>query len=655
MLIDKLMQIITPKFDSQKILNKIASYQIISFDIFDTLIKRNVQNPKDVFSLVALEYEKRTFKTLESFADKRIEAERYVRSIAKTPEITLDEIYYALVKQDLEPDAASLLMEIEIEVEVAVCCANRKIKELYTNCLQQGKRVILVSNMYLPIEVINRILEKSGYGGFEKLYLSCDIGLKKTDGRLFDFALNDLKVNPSLIVHIGDSLRNDYLSARKAGLRAILIPKRINCLQFSDLPDDCFVSRTIRAFTENNIPDTESPYYRFGYESFGLLLYGFNKWMAGSLTEKGIKDIFFFARDGYMIKKAFEIQYPDNEINTHYFYASRRSLRVPQLWINPSYEIVLQGFPLAKLLNLRTFLMNLGLEPEKYTNTLDRHGLELDTILYKKELPENRQLKAFYNEISDHVALNSKREFEQVIQYFRQENFTGEVGVVDIGWHGTFQYFIQEICHASNWRLNMHGYYIGLSPEARHGIEIAGYAVDGPDENKYRCERYKAFVGLVESLFLAQDGSTERFEMQVDGFVKPVLLPYEYAAENGEPEREAVCVADIQRGALDFIRDFCKAKPINELPFDPYTAFRSILRIGTKPNKHELELFSDFRYLAERVDYLMNPKSLFYYLFHTKALKTDLALARWKIGFMKKLLKAPLPYESMYSFFRKKL
>ena len=35
-----------------KIIEKIQKYKYISFDIFDTLIKRNVEKPSDIFSAV---------------------------------------------------------------------------------------------------------------------------------------------------------------------------------------------------------------------------------------------------------------------------------------------------------------------------------------------------------------------------------------------------------------------------------------------------------------------------------------------------------------------------------------------------------------------------------------------------------------------------
>ena len=46
--------------------------EVVSFDVFDTLIKRNVRTPKDVFSLVEREALKRFGVSMEGFRDKRV-------------------------------------------------------------------------------------------------------------------------------------------------------------------------------------------------------------------------------------------------------------------------------------------------------------------------------------------------------------------------------------------------------------------------------------------------------------------------------------------------------------------------------------------------------------------------------------------------------
>ncbi len=80
----------------------IAAHDLISFDVFDTLIFRKVSKPTDVFSLVkvkllaapeALLHQ----RTVDAFPELRVRAERLARAEkhqrVQTREVTLDEIY----------------------------------------------------------------------------------------------------------------------------------------------------------------------------------------------------------------------------------------------------------------------------------------------------------------------------------------------------------------------------------------------------------------------------------------------------------------------------------------------------------------------------------------------------------------------------------
>ena len=62
--------------------------EVVSFDVFDTLIKRNVRTPKDVFSLVEREALKRFGVSMEGFRDKRVCAERTARELSDREEIS---------------------------------------------------------------------------------------------------------------------------------------------------------------------------------------------------------------------------------------------------------------------------------------------------------------------------------------------------------------------------------------------------------------------------------------------------------------------------------------------------------------------------------------------------------------------------------------
>ena len=69
-----------------EIINIIKEYEIVSFDIFDTLLKRDVSSPIEVFNLI----EERVGK---DFAVLRMQAEKRARRSLNKEEVTLKDIY----------------------------------------------------------------------------------------------------------------------------------------------------------------------------------------------------------------------------------------------------------------------------------------------------------------------------------------------------------------------------------------------------------------------------------------------------------------------------------------------------------------------------------------------------------------------------------
>ena len=67
------------------IYKEIENYKYISFDIFDTLIKRNVEKPTDIFELIPKRYN----KELKNFKEKRINAEHIARKQSKFEDVRI--------------------------------------------------------------------------------------------------------------------------------------------------------------------------------------------------------------------------------------------------------------------------------------------------------------------------------------------------------------------------------------------------------------------------------------------------------------------------------------------------------------------------------------------------------------------------------------
>ena len=195
-----------------KIINKIKGYNYISFDIFDTLLRRKVLHPTDVFTIVGEKNGDFSFK------EKRIKAEIEAREHATGEEVTLDDIYKELGKE------YETYKQDELEVESNQLSANPFLFEAYRYCQSQGKQIIITSDMYLPKVFLQKILHQNGIV-FDHCFVSSEYGVQKVTGRLFRKELEALHISPSQIIHVGDSVRADAIGAWRAGIKFVLIPK----------------------------------------------------------------------------------------------------------------------------------------------------------------------------------------------------------------------------------------------------------------------------------------------------------------------------------------------------------------------------------------------------------------------------------------------
>lgn|SRR5574344_1964814 len=205
-----------------KFKRKTVGYSIVSFDIFDTLIERTVSLPTDIFYRVGCdilsESEARKFK------QSRIDAEHKARNISATGEVTLADIYAQL--SGYENEMKPKLMQAEIDKEIECCRRKESMHQTFAAAIESDKKVVLISDMYLPHSCIAAMLNKCGIEGYSKLYLSNEYGCDKISGNLFKQMLNEQQAQAADVIHIGDSIRADYMGAAKVGIKSVLVLRK---------------------------------------------------------------------------------------------------------------------------------------------------------------------------------------------------------------------------------------------------------------------------------------------------------------------------------------------------------------------------------------------------------------------------------------------
>ena len=374
-----------------------------------------------------------------------------------------------------------------------------------------------------------------------------------------------------------------------------------------------------------------------------------------NIQKEGINKIYFFSRDGYIMKQVFDMMYSDDQINTFYLEVSRRSLRVPILWKDYSFDNLMTMLGPSQLITLLSIFDAVGLDITAYHHLLDKYSFNEKSIFYRDNIRENKNLMYLYQELSEDIYTNSLKEYAFLKEYVHQVDLRGKFAIVDIGWSGGMQRFLQIVLKEMGIDAEIYGFYTGVADYYKRNIKeglplnLNGYLFDFYHNPKDKDLR-SCFVGLYEMLFLETKGSVKRYIHSNDGFIEAERYDYEYCI-NGEMLREVDCIKEVQAGALNYVhkkRNSIVAETDWEMLTNP------LIEAGQKPSQQAVDLFADFRFFDEgQYSFLAKPKPLSFYLFHPVQLKIDFYKSRWKTAFLKRMFGLPISYYRIYNYIKR--
>ncbi len=327
--------------EGKDVLNKYGDYQAYSFNIFDTILTRITGSPEGIFTIMQQRIQNDvSFASLPQslscdFARIRRNYEDYSRKHLpeNRGEITLEDIYieiaqnYALTEAQIET-LKTLELEIEYNYSIALTDTIEEIKVL----VSIGKKVLLISDIYLPYSAVKKMLNKADMM-FARLptYLSSECQKTKSEGTLFTFVQGKEHLTLSSWIHIGDNKFSDYKIPKSLGLQAF--HKQLVKETFFEKYLDKELKYNVNAqvFLGSSkvarLYDKQSFMYRVGCNYAGPILTAFACWILEQCKLRCIDTIYFIARDGYIVKRIVDIiiRHCQIPIRTDYIYGSRKT------------------------------------------------------------------------------------------------------------------------------------------------------------------------------------------------------------------------------------------------------------------------------------------------------------------------------------------
>ena len=538
---------------------------LYSFDIFDTLIKRRTLAPKGIFYYVQDEIMKsdvpfpNMMKT--AFVRCRMQAEANVREWYKKTtflrksdrlEISLDEIYDRLKEvYGLSDEQASIMKELEIQAEIDNVIPYTENIDKLKELIAEGNKVILISDMYLPKEVISKMIEKADpILATLPLYLSNEHGIQKTTRKLFIKAYADMDYNFKKWIHFGDSPVADAREPKKLGIETI----NHKMDSFNDyelmLIDklrsyDSFIATAAMARKRLKLnSEDECNKELFAYSYASLYIVPYVAWTVKDAIKRGIKTLYFISRDGYHLKRVADaiIEVKGYNIKTKYIYGSRRAWRIPSFVTEIDDEFFTPFGNIANIKSFSSLLKAVDMSEKDFVEMFPELAHLKEKSNYSgKLMADLREKLSRSQNYKEYLLKRAAEERGIVLEYLRQEiDFDEKYAFLEYWGRGYTQDCLTRLLDEAAGRPLPDIFYYSRSIYKTSGNNIR--------YNFTTCNRSMIFI---EAIFANMPYKSVPGYKRVDGKVVPII---------NECDNDKELHAALEKCLVEFAKDVYSQK-----------------------------------------------------------------------------------------------
>ena len=505
-------------------------------------------------------------------------------------EVTLAQIYGELEnKTGISKEAG---MQAEIETELAFCYANPYMKEVFSLLKEKinntEKKLICTSDMYLPADVLRAMLEKCGYTGIERIFVSCGEGVSKVEGKLYQ-KIARYYGEELQYIHIGDNPESDRKQAREAGWESILY-RNVNISGMPYRAEDMSVvtGSLYRGIVNGRMHNGLTEYsadYELGYFYGGIFAVGYCQFVHNYAITHNIDKILFLSRDGEILDKVYrrlfqkkgEASSDMSCCKAEYVYWSR-TVAVKLLAKYDRYDFLRRfvehkingGYCLSDIfrsMGLMDMLADFCREANERDKAIaeKRSRLAPESHLTDKNAAIVKEyLISHWSEVLAHYEdsrVAAGRYYRRVLENCRH------AVAVDVGWAGSGALSL-DLLVKREWKpdCEITGIIAGTNtfhnaePDATEPFLYTGKLVSYLYSQEQNRENWKWHNPgknhnlLVEQLLSSKEGSLANIVTD-----KESGEGYRFIFK--EPDSEPQKVEQIQQGILDFVRDYQKYVP----------------------------------------------------------------------------------------------
>jgi FMN phosphatase YigB (HAD superfamily) len=537
---------------------------LVSFDLFDTLVSRPARRPDAVLKLVEHRIATEEGRPVPLFAERRAAENRVRARKHHQGDVNLSEIYAELAADGTIPrDVVERAHALETRIDLGALRPRTEVIAILKAAHERGQRVVLMTDTYYEEADIRAILRDIGVADlFAAIYVSNAVGARKDRGDLWGHVETAEAVPRTRWLHVGDNEQSDIQAACDRGIRYLHVAHPAKILAQSgfagdegDLnrtwPSDLIVGHAMLHLARNPFLNRAAPPYLslgstrdVGYAVFGPLMLLFMSWLIRHEALTGVDRLYFLAREGDFLVKVYRLireRYGLEHLpEGRYFHVSRQTAIAAAL--------AKKGFRPELVLGAGRYVGSIqGLLWNRTSFTAPAQ-LELDRIDVR--LPGDapvveRVMRQIEPEITAHAADMNAR----FRAYARQEDLEagGSYGVVDVGYSATIQKMMQVALGQPLTGFYMTAFDAAQAVEAEGGRAFRCFDA-GTDNPETTSLPVLAHALAVEAFLTAPHGQVVGYEMAVDR-IEPL-----FKADPRAPEEHAI-LAELHAGAERYITD----------------------------------------------------------------------------------------------------